>query len=195
MNRRQTLAITSTSVLAAGMAHGAVQYTAVNTELIGNQTATYPFDLNSDGSIDCQAWFDSSENKPFIDCRTNTLPTGISSTNGWTLSKTNGGAPLTLFGAAIDSGYAVTYPPNKVAYLYEQYDNSTLVGDWPNDAVTDGYVGLALINDSTTNFGYAHLIYDGTTSPKTLTFVGYGYETTPGVGIVAGAQVLGQINT
>lgn len=177
------------------MAHGAVQYTAVNTELSGN--LNYPFDLDGDFQLDFVADFDNdNQDKPLIDAKSTSLPAGVSSTNGWTLSNTNGGgnggldwgAPVAPFGASIDAAYAAINPPAKTAYLFHDGGNNT-VGDWPNNARTEGYVGLAIINGATTNFGYAHLIYDGAVSPKTLTLVGYGYETTPDVGIVAGAQV------
>lgn len=206
MNKKQTLAVASTSVLAASMAHGAVIYTPVDMQLIAdeNQIYTYPFDLDGvpdlDGpggpytSIDFIAGFDNHNgDKPFIDCKATSLPEGLSNTNGWTLSNTTGGgtdwgAALTGFATPINADYAAVNPPQKTAYLYHDGGNNT-VGNWPPNEKTDGYVGLAIISETTTNFGYAHLIYDGTANPKTLTFVGYGYETEAGKGIVAGAEV------
>ncbi|MGC3958071.1 MAG: hypothetical protein QM813_09075 [Verrucomicrobiota bacterium] len=201
MNKKRTLAVTSTSVLAASMAQGAVVYTGVNVQLIPdqNQVYSYPFDLDGNSSIDFVAAFHNhNQNKPYIECRPSDLPAGISSTLGWTLSNNHvdtgnsayWGAAVTPFGTAIDATFATTNAPQKTAYLYQDWENQTL-GDWPINGVTDAFVGLAIIDDAnfTTNFGYAHLILNGTASPKTLTLVGYGYETQAGKGIIAGAQV------
>lgn len=194
MNNKQTLAVTSTSLLAAGMAQGAIVYTNANTQLVAdqNQVYMYPFDLDGTNGVDFIAGFDNHNgDKPFIDCKASSLPAG--STNGWTLSNQTGsgndwGAPVTGFGASLGDAYAAVNPPKKTAYLYHDGGNNT-VGEWPNNATTEGYVGLVLISDTSTNYGFAHLIYDGTASPKTLKLVGYGYETDPGKAILAGAQV------
>lgn len=186
MNNKQTLAAASTSLLAAGMAHGSILYSGpVNTELSG--TSAYMVDLNQDFTFDYSVRFDGfntgNQLKPFVDARS------AGNANAWVLSKTNGGAPLTLFGTNIDSNYAANFPTNKVGYLYEQYDNNTVVGDWPSTADTDGYVGLVLTDGTTTtNYGWLHLIYKASsTTTKTLVVVDYAYETTPNVGIIAGA--------
>lgn len=196
MNNKTTLAVTSTSLLAAGMAQGGIVYTNANVQLIAdqNQPYMYPFDMDGTNGMDFIAGFDNHNgDKPFIDCKASSFGATTASTNGWTLSNLTGsgndwGAPLTGFGTAVGDDYATVNPPKKTAYLYHDGGNNT-VGDWPNNAKTDGYVGLALISDTATNYGYAHLIYDGTASPKTLKLVGYGYETEPGKIIITGAQV------
>lgn len=193
MSKTRSLAITSTTFLAAGMAQGSVVYTDTLMWKIPTDGAEYPIDLNGDFQNDCNVRFDGNQNKPFVDARRG--QSGVVSTNGWTLSNTNNGgnpefwgAPVTPFGTAIDAAYATTNPPKKTAYLYQDYDQK-VVGAWPNDKVTDAYVGMAMMDGSNTNYAWIHLILDGTASPKTMTVVGYAYETTPGKGILTGARV------
>ena len=62
------------------------------------------------------------------------------------------------------------------------------MGDWGVNNYTEGYVGLEMYDNSglsKTNFGWVRLIYDRWA--KVLTLVDYAYESTPGVGIIAGA--------
>lgn len=186
MNNKTTLAAASTSLLAAGMAHGSILYSGpINTELSGS--SAYQVDLDQDFTFDYTVRFDGASGnnqlKPFIDARS------AGNANAWVLSKPNGGAPLTLFGTNIDSTYAGNFPTNKVGYLYEQYDNNTVVGDWPSTADTEGYVGVAITDGVTsTNYGWVHLIYKAaSTTTKTLVVVDYAYETTPNTPIIAGA--------
>lgn len=188
MTHKQTLAAASTSLLAAGMAHGSIVYSGpINTDLSGS--SAYMVDLNGDFTFDYTVRFDGASGnnqlKPFVDARSSGNP------NAWILSKTNGGAPLTLFGTNIDSNYATTFPTNKVGYLYEQYDNNTVVGDWPSTADTDGYVGVVLTDGvTTTNYGWIHLIYKAADpNTKTLEVVDYAYESDNNVPIIAGATV------
>ena len=168
------------------MAHGSILYSGpINTELSGS--SAYQVDLDQDFTFDYTVRFDGASGnnqlKPFIDARS------AGNANAWVLSKPNGGAPLTLFGTNIDSTYAGNFPTNKVGYLYEQYDNNTVVGDWPSTADTEGYVGVAITDGVTsTNYGWVHLIYKAaSTTTKTLVVVDYAYETTPNTPIIAGA--------
>ncbi|HWD94330.1 MAG TPA: LamG-like jellyroll fold domain-containing protein [Verrucomicrobiae bacterium] len=186
MNNKQKLAAASTSLLAAGMAHGSIVYSGpINTDLSGS--SAYMVDLDGDFTIDYTVRFDGASGnnqlKPFVDARSS------GNANAWILSKANGGAPLTLFGTNIDSNYATTFPTNKVGYLYEQYNNNTVVGDWPSTADTEGYVGVALTDGvTTTNYGWIHLIYKASDpNTKTLEVVDYAYETDNNTPIIAGA--------
>ena len=97
------------------------------------------------------------------------------------------GLPVTAFGGMID-GSSLTPIFGSKAYL-DQDGKGFYVGDWPSGARTEGYVGVELYDASntTTNFGWLHLIFDSTASPVSLTLVESGYEDTPGVGIEAGA--------
>jgi len=185
MSKKQTFAVASTSVLAAGMAQGAIVYSGnISNEL--SDTSAYQIDLDQDFTFDYTVRFDgingNNQLKPFIDAR------NVGNPNAWVLSKSNTGAPLTLFGTEIDASYVEEFPTNKVGYLYQQYDNGTVVGDWPSTADTEGYVGLAITDGVTaTNYGWAHLIYKASSDPKTLVMVDFAYETTPDTGIIAGA--------
>lgn len=188
MNNKQTLAAASTSLLAAGMAHGSIVYSGpINANLSGS--SAYQVDIDGDFNIDYTVRFDGASGnnqlKPFVDARSSSNP------NAWILSKANGGAPLTLFGTNIDSNYAANFPTNKVGYLYEQYNNNTVVGDWPSTADTEGYVGVALTDGvTTTNYGWIHLIYKASDpNTKTLEVVDYAYESDNNTPIIAGAIV------
>jgi hypothetical protein len=186
MNSKQSLAVASTSMLAAGMAHGAIVYSGSISNVI-SPGASYPVDLNQDGTLDYTAHFDgngsANQLKPFIDSG----PGDSANANAWVLSKTNAGAPVTAFETMIDANYAATYPKNQDGYLYMDH-NANVVGDWSSTVDTEGYVGLELSDGVTfTNFGWAHLIYQASVSPtKTLMLVDYAYETTPNKGIPAG---------
>lgn len=184
MNKKQTLAVASGSVLAAGMAQGAIVYTGpINAQLGNNDTYTI-YNMYGDGQVDYTVWFDNSNaNKPFIDCRDS-----AGAGNAWVLAKANTGVPLTQFGTNFDSAYAATYPTNKLGYLYQNYD-ANVVGDWPNSVNSEGYVGLALVNGSSTNFGWIHLMYNAAGNTKTVTLVDYAYESDVNKGIIAGAVV------
>ncbi len=186
MNKKQTLAIASSSVLAAGMAHGDVVYSGLqNYHLAGNQA--YFLDLTGIAVIDYKIGFDNAnQQKPFIDARS----TASQNPNAWVLSRTNTGCPITPFGTNINAAYAAIYPTNKLGYLY-QNGGETVVGDWNSAVNTDAFVGLELTDGSTTtNYGWVHLIYQGANSAnaaKSLTVVDYAYETIPSKGIFAGA--------
>lgn len=187
MKTTQGLAVASSSLLAAGAAHGAIVWSgSISNVISGN--ASYPVDLNQDSTIDYTIRFDGfnggNQLKPFIDCRASSG--GSANPNAWVLAKANTGEPVTAFGTMIDASYAAAYPTNQTGYLYEQYNNNTVVGDWPSTSDTEGYVGLELSDGVTfTNYGWVHLIYQASSATKTLMVVDYAYETTPNKGIVA----------
>ena len=196
MNRKQSVSLVSVSALAAGMAQGAVTYSGLlNTPLPAGSGATIPFDLNGDGTDDFAVGFDGSanSNKPFCSGFPDSAPgstvlaqPGI---DGWF------GLPVTPFGVTIDSSYLTPVPSSAPgggkAYLHQDNDSGAsypAIGAWGVNSPTEGYVGLEMYDNtglSTTNFGWARLIYNHTVG--TLSLVDYAYETTPGVGIVAGA--------
>jgi hypothetical protein len=196
MNRKQSVSLVSVSALAAGMAQGAVTYSGLmNTPLPTGSGATIPFDLNGDGTDDFTVGFDGSanSNKPYCtgtpDSVPGSTPLAQLASDGWY------GLPVTPFGTMIDSSYLTpvpdTAPGGAKAYLHQD-NNSTgnypAIGAWGVNNPTEGYVGLEMYDNaglSTTNFGWVRLIYNHNLG--TLALVDYAYETTPGVGIVAGA--------
>ncbi len=183
MNKKQTFAVASTSVLAAGMAQGAIVYSGpISYAITGNDS--YPVDLNQDSNMDYIVHFDGANGdnqlKPFVDSR-NTNP------NAWVLSKSNSGAPVSPFGFTNDASYMATYPTNKVGYLYQD-GGGNVVGDWSSTADTEGYVGVELNDGVSTNYGWIHLIYKAqSVNTKSLVLVDYAYETASGKGIIFGA--------
>ena len=197
MRSNTALAVASTSALAAGMAQGAVLYTQQNLVYpLPSVPASTPFDITGDGTNDFSLGFDgidtANAQKPYIQgmATTSTVSTAVlgrTSTKSGQFGPWEPGLPVTPFGGMID-GSSLTPIFTARAYL-DQDGNANYVGDWPSNARTDGYVGVEVVDtaSSTTNFGWLHLIYDGTASPASLTLVDSGYETTPGEGIEAGA--------
>ncbi len=199
MKRKQTFALVSTSALAAGMAQGAVTYSGIiNTQVPADPTAPArgaDFDLNQDGLNDFYLGFDgfgtSNPQKPYLQGYAVTSPGSTARARSYFdagRNKTTYGLPITQFGTMIDGNYLEPNLTTGYDYFYQNGDGP-YVGDWPKGARTEGYVGLELYDasTSTTNFGWAHVIYDGTTPTNSLTLVDFGYETSAGVGIVAGS--------
>jgi hypothetical protein len=201
MNRKQSVSFVSVSALAAGMAQGAVSYSGlINTTLPKDSGGTIPIDLNGDSNQDFTIGFDGSgspnnSNKPYIsgtpDSAPGSTPLAQLASDGWY------GLPVTPFGTPIDSSYLTPVPDTAPgpARAYLNQDNQgnidpkyPVIGAWGVNSPTEGYVGLEMYDNtglSNTNFGWARLIYNNNLG--TLTLVDYAYETTPGVGIVAGA--------
>jgi MYXO-CTERM domain-containing protein len=194
MNSKKSLALVSTSALAAGMAQGSVIYSGpLNLQQSSSATLTRQgVDMTGDGINDFAFGFEAvSPPKPYVDARTfvdGALPnqSGIIGV----LTKANTGLPVTLAGTMIDASYAATFPPQPIAdgrgYMYENGNGDAVVGDWSNTATTDAYVGVELALSGGTRFGWLHFIDDPVSNPLTLTLVDYAYESAPGVGLQAG---------
>ncbi len=204
MNRKQSVSLVSVSALAAGMAQGAVTYSGpINTTLPKGSGATIPFDLNGEGTDDFTLGFDgvssspgpNNSNKPYLTgspaSAPGSTPLAQLASDGWY------GLPVAPFGTLVNSSYLTpvpgTAPGSARAYLNQDNQGTVdpkypTIGAWGVNSPTEGYVGLEMYDNtglSITNFGWAQLIYNNNLG--TLTLVDYAYETTPGVGIVAGA--------
>jgi hypothetical protein len=199
MKRKQTIAVVSTSALAAGMAQGAIHYTQQNLAFpLPSTPSSTPFDITGDTIYDFFIGFDgintANAQKPYV----GGYPTGAAP-NTAVLARYSSlvgqfgpyqnGLPVTAFGTMINANYLTPVLTNQSKAYLDQDGNANYVGDWTSNARTEGYVGVELFDagNSITNFAWLHLIYDGTASPVTLTLVDSGYEGTPGVGIVAGS--------
>jgi len=188
------------------MAQGAVQYSGpVNTVIPLPPTPAVGayFDLNNDGLVDFGIGFDgySSANhqKPFISgyptysagsaVLARLYPTYTNSSNA--VITNSYGLPVASFGTMIDQTYLApnfsTAAQNRT--YFDQNGDGKYVGDWVTGAKTEGYIGLELFDSSlsTTNYGWAHFIFDDMANPQTLTLVDYAYETNSFTGIIAGA--------
>lgn len=209
MKSKKTILVASGSMLAVGMAQGAVVINNVN-QTVDTTSSGYNFDLNSDGNNDFNVLFDNNNSvkpcvvgaysssgsypgsfpnpTPFVFNELNMNP-GDPSTND------NNGVPVIPAGTTITSQFSVgtytltigdpggdTHGKNE-GYLYQNGENQT-VGQWPSDQDTVGYVGLAMVDNtlSTTNYGWVEVDYNAPNS--TMTVLETGYETTPDTPII-----------
>jgi hypothetical protein len=200
MKTKHRFLVVSGSALAAGMAQGAVHYSGVLNDILacpasGAAPATgYYFDLNNDGLVDFYLGFDGysapNAQKPFV-AGYPQYANGSAVLARYDVAAATFGFPVTPFGVAIDKNFLapdLSSANYNAAYFYKD-GNATTVGDWPYLGKTEGYIGLEVFDTglSTTNYGWAHMIYDSTVSPNTLTLVEYAYEDENLVGIIAGA--------
>jgi hypothetical protein len=202
---KRTIAAVSTTAMAAGMAQGAIFYTNQNVvcTLPNSPHTQTQFDVNGDTTYDYFLSFDGVSNpanfrKPYLEgYGTGPIPNTAVLAQFHINDVTNSsyGLPVTSFGTAINSSYLE--PAHWVdgfggvhsrAY-FAQDGNGKTVGDWSLSAKTEGYVGVEFYDagNSVTNFAWLHLIFDPTATVATVTLVDSGYESTPGLGIVAGA--------
>ncbi len=191
--KTKPLVLASGSILAAGMAQGAIIYSGPVNQSLSPSAPVWPnytFDLNQDGTNDFNVSFDGNTpnaEKPYV----NNKP-APNSLSALVLCQANTGEPVISFGTLISSSFTVgtnlVATANGVGYLYKGSDNSVVVGEWPLHQDTAGYVGLMLKSGSKTNYGWVHLAYN-TANPNliTLNVLDYGYETIVGSNIVAGA--------
>lgn len=194
MKRKQILTIVSSSALASGMAHGAVLYSGILNSNFSIGTSLPDqgdqFDVNNDGIYDFYLGFDGYQTpnyqKPYISGYPSSAP-GSTVLSRFNSSYNSYGLPVTSFGTMIDSNYLAETPAGSYAY-FDQDGGGHYTGDWQTGAITEGYVGLVLWDETgtTNNYGWARIIYNCVDSPTTLTVVDYGYETIPFEGIIAG---------
>ena len=190
--------------MAAGVAQAAVQYSGpVNTVISLPPTPAVGayFDLNNDGIVDFALGFDgfnsANHQKPYIygfpnfSSGTAVLARPYSYTNDQGSPVTSSGLPVATFGTMLDQNYLAPNlsTDNLNRSYFDQNGDGKYVGDWVTGAKTEGYIGLELFDStlSTTNYGWAHMIFDDTVNPATLTLVDYAYEDVSRVGIVAGS--------
>jgi hypothetical protein len=175
----KTLALLSTSALAAGAARGAVVYTPLNVTIPGNGTLN--LDLNQDSVPDFK--IAGSSTKPFID---NTPNPGASLVLS---ASANQGLPLTAAGTMINGSYQSA---QSTGYFNKRLSDGAVVGSWTAAGDNEGYVGLELTDGAGTHYGWAHFIYNATNkvpnidATGTVRLIDAAMETAPGVGILAG---------
>jgi hypothetical protein len=185
MNTKQTVGYVSVSALAAGMAQGAVVYSG---SLDAQQTYTESVyrqgvDMTGDSFNDFTFGYDGSAQKPYIDTRT---AIGLDAQSGAVdiLGQGDSGLPVTPAGTMIDAAYESLNPviAGDRGYLY-QNDSEAVVGDWPANAVTEGFVGVKLTLSGQTHYGWLRLLNNPTSNPQSLTLRDWAYESTPNLGI------------
>jgi hypothetical protein len=189
MKTKQTVVLVSASALAAGIAEGAVIYSEPLSLQQSYTDALYRqgVDMTGDGIPDFTFGYDAGSLKPYIDARTY-VSTEIPVQSGLVdiFGKSNSGLPVTSAGTMIDAGYEATFPviAGDRGYLH-QNDSSSVVGDWGDTQVTDGFVGIKLTLGGETHYGWLRLINNPTANPANLTLAGWAYESTPNLGIEA----------
>lgn len=210
MRINKSIFLGSSSLLAAGMAHGAVIINPVNQSTTPSGSGI-AIDLNGDGVNDFTVLFDgNSANKPCV--------VGANSSSGYPGTfpnptprvfdelnmnpgypanpgnNDNNGVPVIPGGTTISSQINVganiltTGDPGgdehgkNEGYLY-QNGEGTVVGQWSSTGDTVGYVGLAMEDSvlDTVNYGWVELEFNGANS--TLTVLETGYQTTPGASL------------
>jgi hypothetical protein len=187
MKPTKILLLSSASALVAGAARGSVVYSGPIDDVLTGTNA-FQLDLNNDGT-DFNIRFDGggsggSVNKPFVDARISQGLSGTGFVLGGLGADTNG-VPVTPAGTAIGAAYASSFPGENTGYLYQDYNNNT-VGNWSDTSVTDGYVGLELVNGIADSYGWVQLIFNPTAATPSLTVVDYAYETSPNTDIITG---------
>lgn len=205
MNTKQSLALVSTSTLAAGMAQGAVIYSGSlnlvqtlgvddpdvrqSVNMLGGPNPDFTFGYEF-GTI-WNGQLVPVVEKPYVDVRTSVstyipVQSGMVSVLGHV---SNTGLPVTGPGTMIDAGYAATYPllTGGRGYMYQDGGTGAVVGDWSGTAITDGYVGIEVNPGDGTHYGWLHFIDNPTTPTHSLTLVDWAYESAVGVGISTSA--------
>lgn len=196
MKTKKTILVASSSMLAAGMAQGAIVYHSVNQSVTTGDPIK--IDLNLDGTDDFQVFFDAFQYgsaKPCIQEISKTSNPSAWVFNQMVMGNNNNGLPVIPFGTTITNQFTVgdyTVSPsldsegNRRGYLYQ---SETKVGEWPTASGSDttGYVALALVDNNlgTTNYGWVQieLSYNPT---ATLRVIDCAYESVPGASIDAG---------
>lgn len=206
-------------MLAAGMAHGAIIYHSAN-QTVDTSSSGYQFDLNGDATNDFNVLFDGNNSvKPCVVgsyISSGSYPGTFPNPTPYVLNELDmnptyptdpanndyNGIPLIPAGTTITS--QVTLDTNTISigdlggdmhgknegYLY-QNGETTVVGQWPSDQVSTGYVGLALVDTNstpaTTNYGWVQVEWNPTNQPNpTLTVIDYAYQTIANSNIVTG---------
>ena len=220
-NARKTTAVLLTSALAGGAAHGAVVYTNFSNLTIFGRDGSAAFDLTPDlNSHYSLLYQDSNSQKPELrgdGVNSFVLARTWQNTNAMDLeNRTYGGFPVTPGGVLVDAQMRDVNPSkqqNGITNLVPQVNgyfsgrpkttdddtggDATVsnIGDWGTGPVsTSGYVGLMLVNNGVTNFGWAHFSWsvDSGSSEDTsakLTLIDGAYETTPDTGILTSAGI------
>ncbi len=210
MKTNKTILVASGSILAAGMAQGAVIINPVN-QILGTGDNGYNLDLNSDGASDFRIFFDANNaSKPCVlgtyTGSGSSYPGTFPNPTGYVFnelnmnpvspdSNENNGVPVIPGGTTISSQFTVgaytltigdpngdKYGKNE-GYLNLNGDQQS-VGQWSSGQDTVGFVGLAMVDNTLgiANYGWVELDYNGPNA--TLTVLETGFETTPNTPIV-----------
>lgn len=205
-------------MLAAGMAQGAITTTTVN-QTVNASSSGYQFDLNGDGIDDFTVFFDGNNSiKPCVlgvntstgaypGIFPNPIPTVFNELNmnpGDPSNNDTNGVAVMPIGTLLSSSPIIIGADTLTVsdlggdihgknegYLYKNGEQD-LVGQWPPNEDTFGYVGLAMVDTSvtpaTTNYGWVYLELNYVQASPTITVINYAYEDIAGSNILAGQE-------
>jgi Secretion system C-terminal sorting domain len=157
--------------IALSMLHNKAKAQIIYTDIAdATPNATYPLDLNNDGTTDFAIQYAGAQN---VVC----FPSSSNAYGG------NIGGTLHL-AYALPSGYNIC---DTLTTWYDATNPGTMgggasVGNWPN--VTDKYLALKLVVGTNTYYGWARL--DFLFGSGSFTVKDYAYESTPNTCIKAG---------
>jgi len=192
-------------MLAAGMAHGQINYTLVN-QIEGVSDGGYTFELDG-ADPGFKVFFDGSNtsSKPCVlgtQGAINPTPYVLNELDmSSPYGNDNNGVPVMPFGTPINSqatvgtntvavGYTDAESKNE-GYLYKNGETD-VVGQWPSTQDTFGYVALAMVNTNatpaTTNYGWVQLELNYAVANPYLRVIDYAYNTVSGSNILAGQE-------
>jgi hypothetical protein len=223
MKTKKTILIASSSMLAAGMAARANIITTPVNQTVDASSSGVQFDLNGDGINDFTVLFDGNNSvKPCVlgansssgsypGSFPNPIPLVFNELNmnpGDPATNDTNGVAVIPIGTPINSS-PITVGSDTLTvgdlggdmhgknegYLYENGELD-VVGQWPPNQDTFGYVALAMVNTNatpaTTNYGWVYIELNYAAASPTLTVYNCGYEDIAGSNILAGQE--GPIN-
>ncbi len=160
MRTKRTIAVVSTSALAAGVAQGAIHYTQQNILFpLPATPSSMPFDITGDTIYDFFIGFEGATSanaqKPYVGGYPDGSPSGTAvrarfSSQVGDFGPWQNGLPVTPFGTMIDASYLTPVLTNASKSYLDQDGNANYVGDWPSGVRTEGYVGVEAVS-------YTHL--------------------------------------
>jgi len=177
MKKNKTILIASSSMMAAGVAHGAIVYTYVN-QSYDPASSGYNLDLDGNGTADYKIFFDANNStKPCVlgtfTGSGSSYPGSFPNPTPYVLNELdmnagypanpnnneNNGLPVMTFGTPITSqtiagAYSLSIGDpagdkygKNEGYLHVNGDQMQ-VGQWPSSVDTVGYVGLVMVDNS-----------------------------------------------
>ena len=157
--------------------------------------AEFNIDFNgADGKTNFAIFFGTSYNRVNIDFRSDDA--SWRGGNGWGQGGTLlAGAVALDFGQMVDGGTQWGHEAtHEATSSYGNMAFKTSLGDGGSFLNTSGkYLGVKFTIGAVTNYGWIHVVVDGSSEPTNALIKGYAYEDTPGGQIAAGVPEPGSL--